>query len=70
MGRGIEGCSPRVRIILRLERGATDGPATVDRDGRNLRKPSDFGTDQPSYIEWERERDAPAIRFDDPSPRA
>jgi len=40
------------RIILRLERGATYGLATVDRDGRNLRAPSEFGTDQPSYIDW------------------
>ena len=40
------------QIILRLERGATYGLATVDRDGRNLRPPSEFGTDRPRYIDW------------------
>jgi Tol biopolymer transport system component len=40
------------RIILRLERGETYGLATVDRDGRNLRAPTRFSTDQRSYIDW------------------
>ena len=40
------------QIILRLERSATYGLATVDRDGRNLRAPSEFGTDRPRYIDW------------------
>jgi hypothetical protein len=40
------------QVILRLERGATYGLATVDRDGRNLRTPTEFGTDQRRYIDW------------------
>jgi Tol biopolymer transport system component len=40
------------QTILRLERGVTYGLATVDRDGRNLRAPTKFGTDQRSYIDW------------------
>jgi Tol biopolymer transport system component len=40
------------QIVLRLERGATYGLATVDRDGGNLRAPTKFGTDQRSYIDW------------------
>jgi Tol biopolymer transport system component len=40
------------QIILRLERGGTYGLATVDRDGRNLRAPTSFSTEQPRYIDW------------------
>jgi Tol biopolymer transport system component len=40
------------QIILRLERDATYGLATVDRDGRNLRAPTKFGTDRRRYIDW------------------
>jgi len=40
------------QIVLRLERGTTYGLATVDRDGRNLRAPSEFGTDRRRYIDW------------------
>jgi Tol biopolymer transport system component len=40
------------QIILRLERGDTYSLATVDRDGRNVRAPTRFSTDQPRYIDW------------------